>query len=187
MQSKAATVEAYLQNLPAERKAALQAVRKVILQNLDADYEEGMQYGTICYYVPHRVFPDGYHCNPSQPLPFAMLASQKNHMAVYLCSIYGSASEEGWFRAAWAKSGKKLDMGKSCIRFKKLEDLALDVVGQAVRRVPARAFVARYQEQLAKLKRPPRSASGRTRRPQPAAGSAPGRRTSPRRGPKKPR
>jgi len=144
MQSKAATVEQYLAELPEDRRTALQAVRKVILENLDKDYEEGMQYGMIGYYVPHRVFPAGYHCDPRQPLPFACLASQKNYMSLYLMGVDGGGAEETWFRAAWAKTGKKLDMGKCCIRFKKLDDLALDVIGEAIRRVPAKAYIERY-------------------------------------------
>jgi hypothetical protein len=142
MQSKAATVDDYLSELPEDRRTALQAVRKVILENLDRDYEEGMQYGMIGYYVPHRVYPAGYHCDPKQPLPFAGLASQKNHMAVYLMCAYGDSDVAKWFRQAWAKSGKKLDMGKSCVRFKRLGDLALDVIGEAIRRVPARKHIA---------------------------------------------
>ncbi|HZK81831.1 MAG TPA: DUF1801 domain-containing protein, partial [Humisphaera sp.] len=88
MKSNAATVEQYLAELPEDRRAAIGAVRDVILKNLDADYEEGMQYGMIGYYVPHRIFPAGYHCDPKQPLPFAALGSQKNHMAIYLMSVY---------------------------------------------------------------------------------------------------
>ena len=149
MQSKAATVQEYLAALPADRRAAIQTVRGTILKNLDKDYEEGMQYGMIGYYVPHRVFPAGYHCDPRQPLPFAGLASQKNHMALYLMCIYGDPSQAQWFREAWAKTGKKLDMGKSCVRFKNADDLALDVLGEAIRRVPARKYVERYQAILA--------------------------------------
>jgi Domain of unknown function (DU1801) len=149
MQSKATTVEQYLSGLPADRRAALEAVRKVLLANLDKDYEEGMQYGMIGYYVPHRVFPAGYHCDPRQPLPFAGLASQKNHMSLYLMCVYGQAPLAQWFREAWAKTGKKLDMGKACVRFKKVEDLALDVIGEAIRRVP----VKRYLQQCAEAMR----------------------------------
>ena len=145
MISKAHTVDDYLAELPADRRAALQAVREVILENLDGDYEEGMQCGMIGYYVPHRVYPAGYHCDPHQPLPFASLGSQKNHMAIYLMCIYGSPKLAEWFRQAWAKTGKKLDMGKSCVRFKKLEDLPLDVIGQAIARVPAKVFIAHYE------------------------------------------
>jgi hypothetical protein len=144
--SKAASVADYLAGLPADRRAAIKAVRQVIQKNLDKDYEEGMQYGMIGYYVPHRIFPPGYHCDPKQPLPFAGLASQKNHMAVYLMCVYGSSELQDWFRKAWAKTGKKLDMGKSCIRFRKIEDVALDVIGQAIARVPARKYIAAMKE-----------------------------------------
>jgi len=141
MQSKATSVEQYLSELTEDRRKALEAVRQVILKNLDKDYEEGMQYGVIGYYVPHRVYPAGYHCDPRQPLPFAGLASQKNHMALYLMCVYGESDHSKWFRQAWAKTGKKLDMGKSCVRFKKLEDLALDVIAEAIKRVPARKYI----------------------------------------------
>ena len=149
MQSKATTVEQYLKELPEDRRAALSAIRSMILKNLDKDFEEGMQYGMIGYFVPHRIFPDGYHCDPRQPLPFVSVASQKNHMAVYLMCIYMDKSEEQ-FRKAWQKTGKKLDMGKSCIRFKKLEDVALDVIADVIRNITAKGFVARYQEELQK-------------------------------------
>src|SRR5438445_13872985 len=112
MQSKATNVAQYLSGLPVERRAALEAVRKVLLANLDKDYEEGMQYGMIGYYVPHRVFPAGYDCDPRQPLPFAGLASQKNQMSLYVMCAYGEGPLAEWFREAWAKTGKKLDMGK---------------------------------------------------------------------------
>lgn len=145
MISKATTVKAYLAELPPDRRAAVDAVRKVIRKNLDKGYEEGMQYGMIGYYVPHKVYPDGYHCDPKQPLPFASLASQKNHMALYLMCIYGNPDFEAWFRTEWGKTGKKLDMGKSCIRFKKLDDLPLEVVGEAVARVPVKDFIEYYE------------------------------------------
>ena len=105
MQSKAKTVKEYLASLPEDRRKALQQVRAVIRKNLDKNYEEGMQYGMIGYYVPHRVFPAGYHCDPNQPLCFAGLASQKNHMSIYLMCVYGSPEQAKWFHDAWAKSG----------------------------------------------------------------------------------
>lgn len=144
MQSKATTVKEYLASLPADRRAAIEAVRQVILANLDKDYEEGMSYGAIGYYVPHRVYPPGYHCDPRLPLPFAGLASQKNHMSLGIMSNYGGSAEERRFRAAWLKAGKKLDMGKCCVRFKKIEDVPLDVVGESIRRMPAKKFVEFY-------------------------------------------
>jgi hypothetical protein len=141
MQSKATTVEQYLGELPEDRRKALEVVRQVILENLDKDYEEGIQYGMIGYYVPHRVYPAGYHCDAKQPLPFAHLASQKNHMSLYLMCIYGASDLSRWFQQAWAKTGKKLDMGKACVRFKKLEDLALEVIAEAIKRVPAKKYI----------------------------------------------
>lgn len=142
------SVKEYLAALPADRREAMQKVRETILANLDSGYEEGIQYGMIGYYVPHRVFPAGYHCDPKQPLPFAALGSMKNHMAVHLMCIYGHEEHQEWLRHAWAKTGKRLDMGKGCLRFKKLEDLALGVLGEAIRRVPAAKFIAHYTEAL---------------------------------------
>lgn len=153
MQSKATTVQEYLASLPADRRDAIERVREVILANLDRDYEEGMAYGMIGYSVPHRIFPAGYHTDPRQGLPFAALASQKNFMAVYIMGLYtgGDAANESalvrWFREAWAKSGKKkLDMGKACIRFKKVDDLPLDVLGEAIRRLPAKVYIENYMK-----------------------------------------
>ncbi len=145
MQSKATTVEQYLAGLPADRRAALQAVRDVFLKSLDKDYREGIQYGMIGYYVPHSVFPDGYHCDPSIALPFAGLASQKNHMSLSLMCVYFDADAKAKFCAAWAKAGKKLDMGAACIRFKKLEDVALDVLANTIASMPARKYVELYK------------------------------------------
>jgi Domain of unknown function (DU1801) len=171
MQSKATTVEQYLSELSAERRGALEAVRRVVLANLDKDYEEGMQYGMIGYYVPHRVFPPGYHCDPRQPLPFANLASQKNHMSLYLMCVYGDSPLAEWFRESWAKTGKKLDMGKACVRFKKVEDLALDVVGEAIRRMPVSKYLKQCEQAMGAMrarttKGPPgKTAAERAKRP----------------------
>jgi hypothetical protein len=161
MQSKATTIEQYLSDLPADRRAALEAVREVILKNLDRDYEEGMQYGMIGYYVPHRVYPAGYHCDPKQPLPFAGLASQKNHMALYLMCTYGDSDHATWFRQAWARTGKKLDMGKSCVRFKKLDDLALDVIAEAIKRVPAKKYIEHCEAAMTTTKKPASTGAGK--------------------------
>ena len=145
MTSDADTVDDYLRELPPDRRAAIEAVRKVILKSLDKGFEEGMQYGMIGYYVPHRLFPAGYHCDPKQPLGFVCLGSQKNYMSVYLGPIYGDTKLRTWFEQAWAKAGKKLDAGKCCVRFKRVEDLALDVLGEAIRRVPLKAYLAAYE------------------------------------------
>lgn len=151
MQSNASTVDDYLASLPDERRALVGAVRKAILDNLDPAYAEAMASGMIGYAVPHSVFPQGYHCNPKQPLPFAALASQKNYVSLYLMGLYTACNgddegeEVAWFRQAWAASGKKkLDMGKSCVKFKKLDDIALDVIGEAIRRMPADKYIAQY-------------------------------------------
>lgn len=144
MANKPATVAEYLDQLPPDRRAAIEAVRKVIRENLDKDYEEGIQYGMLGYYVPHRVFPDGYHCDPKQPLPFLSVASTKGHIGLHMFCIYGDAGLQDWFRDAWKKTGRKLDMGAACVRVKKLEDIALDVVGEVVRRLPTARFVDYY-------------------------------------------
>ncbi|MGH8003236.1 MAG: DUF1801 domain-containing protein [Limisphaerales bacterium] len=146
MQSKAKTVKEYLAELSPERRAAIQAVRDVILKNLPKGYEEVMQYGMIGYVVPHSIYPAGYHCDPKQPLPFAALASQKNHMAIYFMHIYMNKDAQDWFTKAYKASGKKLDMGKSCVRFKKLEELPLEVIGRAVAWMPVKEYIAQYEK-----------------------------------------
>lgn len=148
MQSKATTVKEYLASLPGDRRHAIEAVRQVILENKDKNIDEGMQYGMIGYCVPHRVYPAGYHCDPKQPLPFAGLASQKNHMSLYLGCVYVGGDGENWFRKEWAKTGKKLDMGKSCIRFKRIDDLALDVIARTIKLVTADEYIKRYESAL---------------------------------------
>lgn len=147
MQSKATTVAAYLAELPPERRAAIEAVRAVVNSHRDPLLEEGMQYGMIGWYVPHAVFPPGYHVNPKTPLPYAALASQKQYMSLYLMTAYTDGSEgEAWIRRVWPSTVKKLDMGKCCIRFKKVEDLALDVIGEAIRRVSVADHLAWYAQ-----------------------------------------
>ena len=149
MQSNARTVAEYLKQLPAERRDAIEAVRRVILSTVDGDIEEGMQYGHIGYSVPHRVFPNGYHCDPSVPLPYLGLASQKQHMAAYLMFAYmGGPADEAWIRAAYAKAGRRLDMGKCCLRFRTLKDIDLDILAEAIRRAPTHAYVRRYCEMV---------------------------------------
>jgi len=155
MKSSATTVKDYLKSLPADRRVGIEAVRKVILENLDKDYDECMLYGMIGYVVPHRVWPTGYHCDPTKPLMMAGLASQKNNLTVYLMSVYGDKVERAWFEKAWAKSGKRLDLGGCCVRFKKVENAALDVIGEAIRRTPAKAYVANYVKTLASTGRGP--------------------------------
>jgi hypothetical protein len=148
MKSDAKTVTEYLAGLPEDRRAVMAAVRKAILANLPEGYQEAMQYGMIGYSVPHSVYPAGYHCDPRQPLPYAMLGSQKNYMAIYLCNVYGHKETQEWFVTAYKATGKRLDMGKSCVRFKKLEDLPLDVIGQVIARTPVTKYVAGVEAAL---------------------------------------
>ena len=145
MAKKPTTVAEYLKGLPEDRRKALEAVRRAIRKNLPKGYAEGIQYGMIGYFVPHSVYPDGYHCDPSQPLPFASIASQKNHMSIYLMCIYGDEKHKAWFEKAWKATGNKLDMGKACVRFKKIEDVPLEVLGEAIARVPVRKYIEHYE------------------------------------------
>ena len=181
MQSKAASVDAYLKSLPAERRAAVEAVREVILANLDADYAEGMQYGMIGYYVPLARYPAGYHCTPKMPLPFAALASQKDYISVYMMGLYtgtgGENDDARWFREAWTRTGKKLDMGKACVRFRKLEDVPLEVVGEAIRRIPAKTYIERYEAARAETgKARPTAQDAKSPKSKPAATKKPTKR-----------
>ncbi len=138
----AATVDEYLAALPEDRRAAISAVRYVILRNLPDGFREGMAFGMIGYHVPLERLPDTYN---GQPLGLAGLASQKHHMSLYLNDVYGNPETEAWFRDRYVASGRKLDMGKSCVRFRHLDDLPLDVVGEVIARTPLDEFVARYE------------------------------------------
>jgi len=152
MSKRTTTVAQYLASLPPDRREAMEAVRQVILDNLDPSFEEGIQYGAIGYFVPHSVYPPGYHCDPKQPLPFAGIASQKRHMGVYLFCLYTSAKEEQRFREEWRQTGKQLDMGKSCVRFKKLDDVPLKVLGKAIKRMKIKKFIASYEAGISRTR-----------------------------------
>lgn len=142
VKSNATTVEDYLAELAPERRAAIATVRQVILDSLPEGYEESMQFGMIGYVIPLRIYPTTYN---GHPLMYAALASQKNYMSVYLMNVYGDAEEEKWFVERYKASGKKLDMGKSCVRFKKVEDLPLDLVGEAVGRTSIDQYIDLYE------------------------------------------
>ncbi|MEO1129826.1 MAG: DUF1801 domain-containing protein [Planctomycetota bacterium] len=149
MQSKATTVTEYLAELPADRRAAIKALRKAIKANLPTGVKEVMNYGMIGYVVPHSIYPDGYHCDPSKPLPFGGLASQKNHISVYFMHMYGG--HEGWFKREWARrTDKKLDMGKCCIRFRTLDDVPVDLIGEAAGRLTTDEWIAQYESAIKK-------------------------------------
>jgi len=153
MKHNAKSVDEYLQALPADRRAALSAVREVILANLPKGYEERLMYGMIGYVVPHSLYPAGYHCDPKLPLSLACLGSQKNHMAIHLMNVYGDPATEAWFRKAWQAAGKKLDMGKACVRFKKLEDVPLEVIGQVFARTPVKQYIAAVEKAISSRKK----------------------------------
>jgi hypothetical protein len=140
--SKAATVAGYLKELPAERRSVVAAVRRVIRANLPKGYVESMNWGMIAYEVPLERFPDTYN---GQPLMFAALAAQKNNFAVYLTAVYGSKSREKHLSDAFKAIGKKPDMGKSCIRFKRLDDIPLVAIGEIIASVPVDELIARHE------------------------------------------
>ncbi len=139
------TVTEYLAALPADRRAAISAVRQAINRRLPAGYKEGIQFGMIGWFVPLSTYPAGYGGNAKVPLPLLCLGSKKSYMALYMLCFYGQPALSPWFVAEYKKSGKKLDMGKGCVRFKTLDDLALDVVGRTVARVSVAEHVASYQ------------------------------------------
>jgi hypothetical protein len=143
MQSKAETVEDYLDELPHDRREAIATVRDVINQNLPEGYVEQMAWGMVSWVVPLADYPDTYN---GKPLCYVSLASQKNHMAVYLMGLYTGGGDEAWFRQQYADRGMKLDMGKSCVLFKRLDELPLDVLGEAVARIRVGEFLARYEQ-----------------------------------------
>jgi hypothetical protein len=140
--SDAGTVEGYLDELPEDRRAVVAAVRELILRNLPEGYREAMRWGMISYEIPLERYPDTYN---GQPLGYVGLAAQKNHYALYLMGVYGDPEGEAELRAAYDRAGKKLDMGKSCLRFRRLDDLLMDAVGPLIAGIPPDAYIARYE------------------------------------------
>jgi uncharacterized protein YdhG (YjbR/CyaY superfamily) len=150
----ATTIAQYLASLPADRRQALKAVRSEILKNLPAGYEEGIHFGMIGYCIPLARFPDTYN---GQPLMLAALASQKQHMSVYLTAVYGDPKLSAWFQKAYAATGKTLDMGKSCVRFKSLDGLPVELIGEAISKVSVDEYLAQYERERGSSR--PRSAT----------------------------
>ena len=149
MQSTAQTPDEYIAGLPDDRKIAISAIRKVVNDNLPAGYKECMAYGHIGWVVPLETYPAGYHCDPSLPLGFMALASQKNHIALYSMCLYGHVEQLQWFQSEWPKhSKKKLNMGKSCIRFTKLEDVPLGLIGELASKVTPQQWIEIYEKAL---------------------------------------
>ncbi len=154
MQSKATTVDAYLAELPQDRQHAMEELRKVIKKNLPKGFQECMGYGMAGYVVPHSKYPAGYHCNPKDPLPFMSFASQKKFIAVYHMGVYADPKLLKWFTDAHAKaSTKKLDMGKSCIRYKKPEDIPYKLIGELAAKITPDEWIAQYEAVLKNSKK----------------------------------
>ncbi len=149
--STATTVKEYLAELAPDRRQAISEVRQVVLDHLPEGYQETMQFGMIGYVIPLERYPITYN---GQALEYAALASQKNYMSLYLMNVYGDKETEDWFTSEYNASGKKLDMGKSCVHFKKLDDLPLELIGQVIARTPASAFIERYEVSRSKTRRP---------------------------------
>ncbi len=143
MQYKASTTEEYIAQLPEERREPITKLVKLVRKSLPKGYSESIAYGMIGWGIPLSRYPDTYNGQPIGPVA---LASQKNHMALYLMTVYGNPEIETWFREEWAKTGKKLDMGKSCLRFKRLEDIDLDIISKTLAMVTPEQLIARYEE-----------------------------------------
>jgi uncharacterized protein YdhG (YjbR/CyaY superfamily) len=149
MQSKAKTVKEYLTSLPEDRKKAVSELRTVILKNLPKGFAEEISYGVIGYVVPHSLYPDGYHCDPNLPLPFMGMASQKNFVSFYHMGIYADKKLLDWFTKEYPKyANSKLDMGKSCIRFKKMDGIPLKLIGELVSKVKAEDWITIYEKNI---------------------------------------
>lgn len=146
MTSNATTPDEYINNLPEDRKNAILKIRKVISKNLPKGFEAGIGYGMLSYHVPFSMYPNGYHCKPELPLPFMNLASQKNFIALYHMGLYAKKELLDWFVTEYPKHCKrKLDMGKSCIRFKKIEEIPYQLIGELVSKMSPTEWIAVYE------------------------------------------
>jgi len=153
MQSKSKTVKDYLNEIPPERTEAFMSLRNTIVKNLPKGFQEGMSYGMIGYYVPHSIYPKGYHCKPELPLPFTNIASQKNFIAFYHMGLYGSPELLKWFVTEFPKhSSSKLDMGKSCVRFKKMNDIPFKLIGELMKKISVKEWISLYENNYLRSK-----------------------------------
>ena len=145
------TVDSYIEQLPEDRKEVFEKLRQTILENLPKGFAEVISYGMIGYVVPHSIFPQGYHCDPKLPLPFINIASQKNFIALYHMGIYADPTLLEWFTAEYPKHSKrKLDMGKSCIRFKKLDEIPFALIAELVAKITVKDWIKLYESMLKK-------------------------------------
>jgi uncharacterized protein YdhG (YjbR/CyaY superfamily) len=149
MQSTAKTPQEYMESLPEDRKTAMEKLRNSIQQNLPKGFKETIGYGMLCYVVPHSTYPNGYHCDPKAPLPFLSIASQKNFIAVYHMGIYMDKNLLDWFTSEYSKHVKtKLDMGKSCIRFKKMDQIPYDLLAELFQKITVEDWISKYESVL---------------------------------------
>lgn len=145
------TVSEYILALPEERQVVIKKLQLLFKKNLPKGFEEQMSYGMIGYVVPHKIYPDGYHCDPKLPLPFLSIASQKNFVALYHMGVYAVPELHDWFIAEYPKHCKsKLDMGKSCIRFKKMEDIPYDLIAELVKKMTVQDWISCYEKNYKK-------------------------------------
>ena len=151
MQSDFKTPQEYLDSLPEERKIAIEKLRKVIKLNLPEGFQEEISYGMLGYVVPHSIYPKGYHCKPNLPLPFMNVASQKNFIALYHMGVYVNPELLNWFVAEYSKLVQsKIDMGKSCIRFKKIEDIPYELIGELASKMTVSEWISIYENNFIK-------------------------------------
>jgi len=149
MPAKATTVKEYIDNLPEDRKPVIKKLRTIIKKNLPKGYKEVISYGMIGYVIPHKIYPDGYHCSPELPLPFMSMASQKNFVAVYHMGIYADPKLMKWFTSEYPKYvSTKLDMGKSCIRFKKMETIPYELIGELSSKMTTDDWIKLYEKNI---------------------------------------
>lgn len=149
MRSNASTPDEYVAGLPPERRELVSTLRRTINDNVPGRVAEGMQYGMLGWHVPHSVYPDGYHTDPEQPVPYIGLASQKAKVSLYMFCMYVDAELTEWFAAEYrSRVGKEPDMGKSCVRFKKASDVPVDLLAETIRKMPLDAFLERYAAQI---------------------------------------
>jgi len=151
MTIKAATVKEYIDQLPEDRQKAIKKIRSIIKKNLPKGFKEQISYNMIGYVVPLKTYPDGYHCDPKLPLPFINLASQKNYIALYHMGVYANEKVYNWFVKEYPKhSSRKLDMGKSCIRFKKLEEIPYDLIAELMTKMTTEDWIKLYEKNIKK-------------------------------------
>ncbi len=149
MQYEASTPEEYIEMIPEDRKGPISKLREVILKNLPEGFEEGITYKMIGYYVPHSIYPSGYHCDPKLPLPFMSIASQKNFIGVYHMGVYSNKELYDWFVEEYGKRCKyKLDMGKSCVRLKRIDDIPYELIGELASKVTVEEWISWYEKSI---------------------------------------